>query len=198
MLAVALAVLWVVVIAQGLAIVVLTREVGRLYLRLGPARGARVTDDGPEIGETLARVEVRDQRGSRWTIGGPRAEPLLLLFMTEQCPACDQLALSIPTFARSHPELRVLSLFGRLSTDSASLLARIGLQGLPAIVDGGLPDTYGVRRFPYALLVDEQGRLLSKGIVNGLDHLESLCRPLEVRRAGRIDPSREISIAAVR
>ena len=34
--------------------------------------------------------------------------------------------------------------------------------------------TYGVSKLPYAVLIDEQGKIASMGIVNSREHLESL------------------------
>ena len=53
-------------------------------------------------------------------------------------------------------------------------MAGKGLQAFPYVVSEILGKTYGVSKLPYAVLIDEQGKIASMGIVNSREHLESL------------------------
>ena len=50
----------------------------------------------------------------------------------------------------------------------------MGLLGFPYVVSELLVKSYGVSKLPYAVLIDEQGKIASMGIVNSREHLESL------------------------
>jgi|SRR5579871_1193930 len=165
-----LVVLWLLVLVEGMAIVILMREIGRLHLRLGPVLGARATADGPAVGAPAPQFTVEDGEARAWALGGPAPRPRLLLFVSERCSACRRLLPSVVPFARSQPEVDVL----------VSLHAEAGspyetaVRPLPILRDQSLPVVFGVRRFPYALMIGADGIVRGKGIVNTLDHLESL------------------------
>jgi methylamine dehydrogenase accessory protein MauD len=49
-----------------------------------------------------------------------------------------------------------------------------GLTKFPYVVSEQLGRSYGVAKLPYAVLIDEAGKLSSTGLVNTREHLESL------------------------
>ena len=49
-----------------------------------------------------------------------------------------------------------------------------GLGKFPYVVSEHLGRSYGVAKLPYAVLIDEAGKLSSTGLVNTREHLESL------------------------
>ena len=49
-----------------------------------------------------------------------------------------------------------------------------GLAKFPYVVSEHLGRSYGVAKLPYAVLIDEAGKLVSTGLVNTREHLESL------------------------
>jgi len=56
-----------------------------------------------------------------------------------------------------------------------------GLDGIPYVVSTALGLAYQVGRLPFAALLDEQGILRARGLVNSREHLESL---FEAKRLG--------------
>ena len=42
------------------------------------------------------------------------------------------------------------------------------------VLSSELGRTYGVSKLPYAVLIDEEGRIRAKGLVNTREHLESI------------------------
>ena len=48
------------------------------------------------------------------------------------------------------------------------------LESQQYVISEVLGRTYGVGKLPYAVLIDEQGKIASMGIVNSREHLESL------------------------
>ena len=53
-------------------------------------------------------------------------------------------------------------------------MRRHGLEGFPYLLSEVLGRSYGVSKLPYGVLIDEQGRIASLGIVNSREHLDSL------------------------
>jgi methylamine dehydrogenase accessory protein MauD len=65
-------------------------------------------------------------------------------------------------------------------------IKRYGLDGIPYTLSRDLGHKYKVHSPPYALLINQHGLVLAKGVVNNLEHIESL---LNVSRIWH--PSRE-------
>ena len=57
--------------------------------------------------------------------------------------------------------------------DHAGYVARKSIH-LPYVVSELVGKSYGVSKLPYAVLIDEQQRVVSFGIVNSREHIDSL------------------------
>jgi hypothetical protein len=148
---------WILLVALGIAVVALARQVGTLHLRLGPLGALEIDDEGPPLGEGLAPMSGSADDGSRVTLGGPAAVPRIALFVSEHCPICAAVRPGLPVAARS--------------------------AGMDALV---LADTELERRLaipgtPYVVVVDRLGIVRSKGTVNNLEQLEGLVETAEQR-----------------
>jgi len=60
------------------------------------------------------------------------------------------------------------------SDGHAQYVREKGLGKFPYVVSEHLGRSYGVAKLPYAVLIDEGGKLVSTGLVNTREHLESL------------------------
>ena len=49
-----------------------------------------------------------------------------------------------------------------------------GIEDLPMVLSESLGRAFGVSKLPYAVLIDEAGRVASTGLINSREHLESL------------------------
>ena len=58
--------------------------------------------------------------------------------------------------------------------DHEGFVKRYKLENHPYVVSELLGKTYGVAKLPYAILIDEQGKVASMGIINSREHLDSL------------------------
>lgn len=167
-------VLWVFVLMSFVLWFVVLRQIGVLHNRWGP-RGALTTEDGPELGTEVPRFSVASIAGSDLSFPGPA--PLTLAILTNPgCTACEDLAPALGTLMKDPPEgVTSMVLVTDGDVESAAELVRshrldpnrVGL----ALTAGKLLD---VSATPMALLIDGQGRLLKKGIVNTLEQIEVL------------------------
>jgi methylamine dehydrogenase accessory protein MauD len=167
--------LWMVVTLLLLSILVLARQVGLINRRL-PAARARMENAGPKIGEQAPEVESVDLYGREVTLGSKRGKQTLLVFISAACASCDELAPAIRSISKSEREnLEVLLVsVGGDESANRSFVARHKLREIPYVVSQNLNLLYNVAAPPYAILIDEYRVVLAKGVVNHLEHLESL------------------------
>jgi len=66
---------WVLLVALGIAVVALARQLGTLHLRLGPLGALEIDDEVPPLGEGPAPMQATADDGSRVTLGCPAAVP---------------------------------------------------------------------------------------------------------------------------
>ena len=165
---------WIVILLLGVALLALARQVGVLHMRVAPA-GALTTSAGPAVGSAAAAIPATTIEGTATTVGGHlHGVPLrLLMFVSPSCPLCKNLIPMAKSFARDE---RVQLVF--IGDDDAAaqrqMIAEHGLGGYPFINGPEVGQAYEVAKLPYAVLMDEHGTILSKGLVNSREHLESL------------------------
>jgi methylamine dehydrogenase accessory protein MauD len=182
-LAVSNAVLWCVVIGLCLALLAVVRQLGVLHERIAPV-GALMLAKGLKVGELVPGITVQDLEGRSLTLGAARADEhaTLLMFVSPTCPVCKVL---LPVLKSSLAAERdwleiILASDGEIAKQREFVLAhRLG--NFPYIVSGALGISYQVSRLPFAVLIDAQGVLRARGIVNSREHLESL---FEAKRLG--------------
>ena len=176
-------VLWVLVVALAAVVLALTRQLGVLHERIAPA-GALMLNRGLTVGEPAPLIEVTDLEGRAFRIGAPRSDgrSTLLLFFSPTCPVCKTL---LPAVLSSRKDERgwldvVLASDGDL-TEQRDFVRRQRLEVVPYIVSGALGLAFQVGRLPFGALLDEQGIVRARGLVNSREHLESL---FEAKRLG--------------
>jgi methylamine dehydrogenase accessory protein MauD len=182
-LAVSNVVLWVLVLALCAVVLALVRQLGVLHERIAPA-GALMLNKGLKVGEAAPQVQVTDLNGQAHAVGAARADgrSTLLLFVSPTCPVCKSL---LPAVKSSGREERgwldvILASDGDLGEQREFVRAQ-GLERSPYVVSAALGLAYQVSRLPFAALIDEQGVLRARGLVNSREHLESL---FEAKRLG--------------
>jgi len=173
-LTVSVVLLWLAVIALGVMLWALSRQVGVLFERVAPM-GALVTDAGPAVGQPSPSFALRGIQSESVQIGGDSERPTLLFFLSPSCPVCKKLIPVLKALVRD--EKRGLSLVLASDGEAAEHLAFVreqGLQAMPYVLSTELGMSYRVSRLPYAVLLDRQGRVVSKGLVNSREQLDSL------------------------
>jgi methylamine dehydrogenase accessory protein MauD len=173
------AALWLLVVVLTLCIGGLMRQIGLLQLRLGPEPGVLVTRGGLDRGTkapdfSAADAETRQIVENR-TFLGRRA---IVVFLSVTCSACIDLIPGLNEVARDYAgEINFLTLCEGTEAGCAQFRREYGLdvQTL-ADKDGHIAESFEVPVEPFAYLVDEQGVVLLRGIVNTRQHIESLIR----------------------
>ncbi|WP_297320206.1 thioredoxin fold domain-containing protein [Novosphingobium sp.] len=167
--------LWVAVIVLGVLVAALARQVGILHERIAPA-GALTLHQNVKVGEVPTPLELRTIDGGSITVGGKReGRSQLVFFAAPDCPVCKSLLPVLRTSARDEADWLEVVLAG--DGDERAYRAMLDAQqiaGIPLVLSEALGRSFGVSKLPYAVLIDEAGRLASLGLVNSREHLESL------------------------
>lgn len=175
--------LWILVVILAIVVAALARQIGVLHERVSPA-GALLGREGPRPGEAAPVVEVEDGAGTRLRLGAPDPEGLstLLLFVAPGCPIC-KVVLPVARSLRTAEAGRLRLVVASDSTPSEheAFVREQRLERETVVLSAVLGLAWQVPRLPYAALIDAQGVVRARGLVNTREHLESL---LEARDQG--------------
>jgi len=163
---------WIIILGLAVALLALARQVGVLHMRIAPA-GALVTAHGPAVGGQAPHLDVTTIDGAPLGIGWARGRMQMMLFVSPSCPLCKELIPVAKSFARRE-KLDLLFVGDDDLAEQRALIARTGLEGFPFVNSPIVGRTYHVDRLPHAVLIGGDGVILSKGLVNSREHLESL------------------------
>jgi methylamine dehydrogenase accessory protein MauD len=156
------------------AVAALARQIGVLHERIAPA-GALTLHQHVNVGDAITPMEFTALDGQKVAVGGARGRSQLLFFVSPDCPVCKSL---LPVFksaaaAESRWLDAVLASDGN-EGEQRRMVKALGLGEFPFVLSERLGRTLGVAKLPYAVLLDEQGKVASLGLVNTREHLESL------------------------
>jgi methylamine dehydrogenase accessory protein MauD len=175
--------LWLIVMALSVALLAVVRQLGVLHERIAPA-GALMLAKGLKIGESAPEVPVQDIAGGSLAVGAARSDgrATLVVFVSPTCPVCKTLLPVLKSSLASERDwLDILLASDGDLEDQRTFVLNNRLAGFPYIVSAPLGISYQVSRLPFAVLIDAQGTLRARGIVNTREHLESL---FEAKRLG--------------
>jgi methylamine dehydrogenase accessory protein MauD len=168
--------LWVAVSALALLVMALARQVGVLHERIAPA-GALTLHQTVNVGDKAPAMDLVSLDGSPIRIGPirPDSRSQLIFFVSPDCPVCKNL---LPVFksaagAESRWLDAILASDGE-EADHRRLIMTHQLAAIPYVLSEKLGRAFGVSKLPYAVLIGEDGKIASLGLINSREHLESL------------------------
>jgi hypothetical protein len=161
--------LWTAVIVEGLLIAALAAR----WACCTNALPGRRPDPAPECG--LGGKSHADDPGRyRWRSGGDRRQargpqPAPVLRFARMPDV--QIAAAVVRSGAGRAGWLDLVVAGDGSKAAYRAMAREhGLDGLPLVLSEALGRAFGVAKLPYAVLLDEEGRVASLGLVNSREH----------------------------
>lgn len=167
--------LWITVGVLGVLVAALARQVGVLHERIAPA-GALTLHQKVNVGDAGPSMTLTALDGAKVAIGGARpGRSQLLFFLSPDCPVCKTLLPIIRSANGAENDWLdiVLASDGEAAAHRRLVMAE-NLAGFPYVLSETLGRQLGVSKLPYAVLIDETGRIASLGLVNNREHLESL------------------------
>lgn len=168
--------LWVallLVAAVGFAVI---RQVGILHERIAPV-GALMIDKGPAVGTLGPSFELQAIGGRALKIGGVDAagQSTLLFFVSPSCPICKKLIPLLPDIVRREgPNLRLVFASDGDPVEHRAFYERGAMRPYPYVLSQELGMSYQIGKLPYAILLDANGIVRGKGLVNSREQVESL------------------------
>ncbi len=175
--------LWFVVIGLCLALLAVVRQLGVLHERIAPV-GALMLAKGLKVGEFAPAIAVEDLDGRSLTLGAARTDgrATLLMFVSPSCPVCKALLPVLKSSLTSERDwLDIVLASDGENARQREFVAAHRLGSFSYVVSAPLGISYQVSRLPFAALIDAQGVLRARGIVNSREHMESL---FEAKRLG--------------
>ena len=165
--------LWIGFITMVVVNLALARQVGVLYERVAPA-GALMMNQTLSVGSNAPELSVATLDGQTIEVAKSEGKSQLLFFHSPDCPVCNELTPVLKSAAKAESSWMDVVLASDGDQDHAAYVDRKGLQGFPYVISELLGKTYGVAKLPYAVLIDEENKIASMGIINSREHLESL------------------------
>lgn len=166
--------LWIAVLVLLVAVIALSRQIGILYERVAPM-GALVMDTGPKPGDLAPSFELDALGGGRVRLGGVQERSTLIFFLSPTCPVCKKLLPILKSIRAAESKwLDIVLASDGDAPAHESFRQRAQLTDFPYVLSAALGMQYRVSKLPHAVLVDEAGRVRSKGLVNSREQLDSL------------------------
>lgn len=168
-------VLWVLVVLLCVVAMSLMRLMGQMHQRLGPAP-ALVTEHGPEIGDSFADILARTEISEDGVLSFPRGRDSLLLFVAPGCPTCESLMWNLKAFqARRDPTVEIVLISTSANVEhNREFLENAGFESTCFLALPKLAQSLNLTVTPYAFWLDTEGVVQAKGLVNTMEHLDSL------------------------
>ncbi len=165
---------WAALLCLAAVVFALVRQIGVLHERIAPM-GALTIDRGPAIGDASPVFELTDIRQRPVMIGRPQAaRSMLVMFVSPRCPVCKKLLPAIKAIARAESWIRLVFASDGDSAEQERFVKSHGLEEYPYVLSAELGMAFHIGKLPYAVLIDEKGKVRAKGLVNTREHLESL------------------------
>lgn len=177
------ALLWMAVIILIVAVMALSRQIGILYERIAPM-GALMMDSGPAVGEVPSIFNLESITGSEVVIGGVHKVATLIFFLSPTCPICKKLIPILKSLQVAESELlRVVLASDGDKDQHLEFFKKFDLQQFSYVLSEEMGMMYRISKLPYAVLLDQNGMIKAKGLVNSREQLESLINAYEMNAA---------------
>ena len=168
-----LCVLALLIVGLFIMVLALTRQVGVLFERVAPI-GAMINDSGPKIGEVSPAFNLPSLTGGMVQIGTASPTSTLIFFLSPTCPICKKLLPVLKSIRQTEANVEVILASDGEQARHEHFIQSAGLLDFPYVISEQLGVTYKVSRLPFAVLLDGEGVVKSKGLVNSREQLESL------------------------
>ena len=175
-LAISNSLLWILVLILAAMIFALVRQIGILYERVAPA-GALMAGSGLKTGEETPVLDLETLDGRAIRVGGKSStgKSTLLFFLSPNCPICKTLIPILSAMRKSEANwLEIIFASDGDKKEHREWLREQKLESWPYILSQRLGMTMQVAKLPFAALIDENGILCARGLVNSREHIESL------------------------
>lgn len=166
--------LFAAIVALVLVVLALARQIGILHERIAPI-GQQQPQRGLEVGQAIPRITMRTLDGTPFPVGERLAAGTIrmLLFVGADCPVCKRVLPIALDVARERGLEPVLVGDGAVP-ELAALRDRLALGDIPFVTGVELGLVLQVSRLPTLVLLDDNGTILARDVVNTRRQVEAL------------------------
>jgi methylamine dehydrogenase accessory protein MauD len=167
---------WLTTLGLAITIWALARQIGLLHERIKPV-GALSLGKSIKAGETAPSFTLPSLTGGSVSLGGTNAQgqSTLLFFVSETCPVCKTLLPVLKSIRQQErASLRVVLASDGDAVSHQAFIAAQRLQDFPYLLSQEVGLAYQISKLPYGVLIDAAGTVVTHGLINTREHLESL------------------------
>ena len=170
--------LWIVVIIETVLLLLLLRALGALRQKGGfssEIRQRTPDDDGLPLGEQAPSFTAMEYDGNMVKMEQFRS-PRILTFVLPGCSACIGAIEALNAIIENEPTLTVMVLGSPDREANRTFAIECGAH-MPILAPTSsllAKETYQLQGFPFVFVLDEEGRILAKGVVNSNEHVQEL------------------------
>ncbi|OHB26870.1 MAG: methylamine dehydrogenase accessory protein MauD [Phenylobacterium sp. RIFCSPHIGHO2_01_FULL_69_31] len=189
--------LWLCFLVLAAVVWAMLRQIGVLYERVAPV-GALMDSGGPKVGEASPTMRLPSLNGGGVVVGPGRGRAQLLFFLSTSCPVCKQLLPVLDSVRKDEGHWLdvVLASDGEEATHQA-FISRRRLGDFAYVLSTELGMAYRVQRLPFGVVLDGDGVVRAKGLINNREQLESLFHALEAGAASVQQLAKQRALAFV-
>ncbi len=131
---------------------------------------------GLAVGKQAPSFRLTDTEGQTVSLGDFADTRVLLVFSSVASPACQQIYPFLKDFQKMHPDIAILMVSQGSEEENRALVREKGLSFRVLNSEDDVMRKYQVPALPFFYLIDEQGRVTSRGIALSLEQLENLVK----------------------
>ncbi len=171
--------LWLLVLLEGCVLVLLLRGAGMMFL--GTREG--ISRDGLPIGRTAPPFKALDSHARSISLDDYRGSWVVMIFAATSCEICWRLIPELRGLRESLAGAAEVVIMLRDDVHAVAEYAKAAGDDVPIVAIGrrGVVQAYKVRVSPFAHVVDPDGVVRAKGLVNDVEHVEHLLYEAGVR-----------------
>lgn len=174
-------VLWALVLVMGVAIYALYYHFGEMYLS---SREGRATQ-GPAVGEQLRAVQARPLEGS--TLEFPRKDRrTVLLFSAPSCTVCNSLLGDLAADGVTDILDDLIAVSSGTREEAEKWLSVLPSTQIVIDPHAGIRARYGIGVTPFAVAVDDAGRVRMRGVVSNASNVRELAMQARTEGVGAV------------
>ena len=152
---------WLAILALGVLVFALSRQIGMLHERIRPV-GALSMGQALKVGDEAPFFQEPGLNGGMVRIGGAATDGkvTLLFFLSADCPVCKTLLPVVMAIARQEKSwLRVVFASDGNELDHQAVIRSFGLEDFGYVLSTEVGMRYQVAKLPYGYLLDTGGEI---------------------------------------
>ena len=167
---------WLMTLGLILSVWALARQIGVLHERIKPV-GALSLGKSIKAGEAAPRFTLPSLTGGSVSLGGANAreQSTLLFFLSDTCPVCKTLLPVLKSLRQQERKrLQVVLASDGDAEAHRAFIEQQHLEDFPYLLSQVVGLAYQISKLPYGVLIDASGTVVTHGLINNREHLESL------------------------